>query len=121
MVAHTSPTVTKKGFFQSLSLRMAYRAAVELGAEAAQAWGGAGWAAFLAKRNDAARWATRQGLKANPSDTLRGLLLYNLGRIQQEEGNRKEAIHLYQKSLKLRPHKKVEKRLNDLLRASATP
>ena len=80
-----------------------------------------GWVAFQAGDLAAAELATRQGLEGAErakDDRLRGMALYNLGRIHEARGQRAEAMALYEASVKARPNKTVQARLEGLRTAS---
>jgi len=67
----------------------------------------------LSRHNDAIR-AARAALRAGATDRLRGAASYNLGRAHEALGQRREAISAYEASVRARPNKSVQRRLNGL-------
>ena len=74
----------------------------------------AGWAAFKANDFDAARKLTTQGIAAAKEPDKKAAALYNLGRIQEQAGQKSDAQDSYRQSLQLRPNKIVDARLRAL-------
>ncbi len=73
------------------------------------------WAAFEAGDLAGARKAAESSVRnAGSNPGLVGASLYNLGRIDEQEGNEDAAIADYQRSYRLRPHRVVAKRLRAL-------
>ncbi|WP_157595170.1 tetratricopeptide repeat protein [Plesiocystis pacifica] len=73
-----------------------------------------GWAAFRAGELALARRTTLAGLAHAPTDDQRGMLLYNLGRIDEAEGFPETAKARYRRSLQFRDNAIVRERLAGL-------
>jgi len=70
-----------------------------------------GWAALQAGDLERAEQATTRSIAAAENPKLKAASLYNLGRIEEERGNKEAATKAYADSLALRPNATVEKRL----------
>lgn len=92
----------------------AFEAALTIDANNASALGELGWAAYNAGDLDKAERFTRQAITAASQDKTRGAVLYNLGRILEDRGQKDEAAVAYQRSLQLRPNDTVSGRLTAL-------
>ncbi|MCA9658367.1 MAG: tetratricopeptide repeat protein [Myxococcales bacterium] len=79
------------------------------------ALGELGWAAFKAGDLKKAQAMTLRALKGASEERRRGMLLYNLGRIAEEKGDREAAIDAYQRSVAARPNETVQARLDALI------
>lgn len=89
----------------------AFEAALAIDANNASALGELGWAAYNAGDLDKAERFTRQAIASASQDKTRGAVLYNLGRILEDRGQKDEAAVSYQRSLQLRPNDTVSGRL----------
>lgn len=69
---------------------------------------------FKKGKLEQARAACFAGLQNGGPDGTRGAIAYNLGRIEEERGNKELARGWYERSLALRPNETVEKRLKGL-------
>ena len=78
-----------------------------------------GWAAFFAKDLTLAEAKTKEALKRTRDADLRGSVLYNLGRIAEEQGKKPDASAFYQRSLRERSNATVRERLAKLDPAAA--
>jgi tetratricopeptide (TPR) repeat protein len=78
-----------------------------------------GWSEFFAKNLDAAERDTRDAIARTTDPALLGSSHYNLGRIQEERGEKDQAIASYKESLRVRPNKIVRERLAKLDAAAA--
>lgn len=74
----------------------------------------AGWAAFKAGDKERARQSTTAAIAHAVEAKKKAAALYNLGRIQEDAGQKDEAIASYKQSLQLRPNATVEARLKTL-------
>lgn len=73
------------------------------------------WAAFKAGDLAGARKAAEESVKSSETNPgLTGATLYNLGRVDEQEGDKAAAIDDYQRSYRARPHRVVAKRLRAL-------
>jgi tetratricopeptide (TPR) repeat protein len=92
-----------------------YREALEIDASDVSVLAELGWAAFKSGDLELAHRTTVQALKfVRDDDKKRGMLLYNLGRIEEDRNNVSEAIAHYEASLAARPNHTVESRLEAL-------
>lgn len=83
--------------------------------EGGRGWGNRCYAHLGAGRLQQAQAACEAGLAAAEQDRVRGAILYNLGRIAEARGERREAIERYEDSLDVRPGNAiVEERLRRL-------
>jgi Tfp pilus assembly protein PilF len=73
-----------------------------------------GWTAYLAKDYKTAEEITRKAVAAQAVPNVRGATLYNLGLIQEQNGDKAGAIASYAASLKARPNAVVAARLKTL-------
>ena len=73
-----------------------------------------GWTAFLAKDYKTAEAMTRKALAAQGAPSVRGATLYNLGLIEEQNGDKPGAIASYTASIKARPNAVVAARLKTL-------
>ena len=80
-----------------------------------------GWAAFQAGDLPRAREANRDSVRAATEDKLKAASLYNLGRVAEAEEKLTDAVGFYARSLALRPHKGVAKRLADVWAQAGLP
>ena len=80
-----------------------------------------GWAAFQAGDLPRAREANRDSVKAATEDKLKAASLYNLGRVAEAEEKFAEAVGFYARSLGLRPHKGVARRLAHVAASAGLP
>lgn len=78
-----------------------------------------GWSAFFAKDLALAEAKTKEALRRTRDADLRGSVLYNLGRIAEEQGKKPDAVAFYQRSLRERPNTTVRERLAKLDPAAA--
>lgn len=69
-----------------------------------------GWAAFQAKDYERAKTANRQALTNTSDPKLRAQILYNTGRVAEEQKDKESARVAYGESLSLRDNAEVEKR-----------
>ncbi len=76
--------------------------------------------AFKAGELDRAKKATEEALGRTTSPKLKGMALYNLGRIAEEKKDFKTAVEHYRKSIELRPNETVEKRLAEIAKKDAS-
>lgn len=105
--------LTKKGDHAGGIVK--YREALEIDASDVSVLGELGWAAYLAGDLELAHRTTVQALKFVRDDGRRGMLLYNLGRIEEDREQLAAAIDHYRASLAARPgNKTVEARLSKL-------
>jgi len=75
----------------------------------------AGWILFGRSKLDDARALTEAALaSAGDNSALKGMCLYNLGRIEEAGGDKAKAAQRYRESLELRPNDTVRKRLEAL-------
>jgi len=78
-------------------------------------WGNRCFVHLKAKRYAPASAACRRGLEIATEGSIRGAILYNLGRIAEEQGHVEEARRQYRSSLRERPgNKTVQARLKGL-------
>ncbi len=99
----------------------AFEAALAIDANHPGTLGELGWAAYLSgDLTKAERW-TQRAIAMATEDRTRGAVLYNLGRIHEDRGDRNEAALAYQRSLALRPNATVTQRLATLESGGATP
>jgi tetratricopeptide (TPR) repeat protein len=99
-----------------------YRAALAIDASDVAVLGELGWAAYKAGDLDNAHRTTAQALKFAREDSRRGMLLYNLGRIEQDRENPVGAIDHYRASLVARPgNATVQARLDALIEREGAP
>lgn len=73
-----------------------------------------GWAAYQIGDYKLARAANARSVLAATKPEVKAASLYNLGRTAEAMGQWEEAARYYRRSLKLRPHAAVEKRLTGL-------
>ena len=73
-----------------------------------------GWTAYLAKDYKTAEAMTRKSLAAEGVPNVRGATLFNLGLIQEQNGDKASAIASYLQSIKARPNGVVRARLKKL-------
>ncbi|MFO7565384.1 MAG: tetratricopeptide repeat protein [Enhygromyxa sp.] len=93
-----------------------YREALEIDASEVTVLGELGWAAFLSGDLELAHRTTAQALKFQRDGKRRGMLLYNLGRIEEARENLPDAIEHYRASLAARPgNEAVQARLDKLV------
>lgn len=92
-----------------------FRVALEFKPDDARALSEISWAAFQAGEMDAARDAARAAIAGADDKKLEAAALYNLGRVEEHEGNTDAARRAYSESLALRPNKTVRKRLAALM------
>jgi tetratricopeptide (TPR) repeat protein len=97
-----------------------YEALLAIAPHYGPALGELGWVEFKAGKLDDANAHTLRAVSATEDPNKLGMLLYNLGRIAEERGQRDAAIGHYQASLALRPNDTVAKRLADLQAAAPT-
>ncbi len=96
----------------------AFEQAVEIEAKAG-ILGELGWALYLAGELEKAEKVLMQAI-ANPAkDNTKGALLYNLGRVHEDKGDKDKAVSFYEKSLAARPNKIVQARMDGLVSAGA--
>jgi len=99
-----------------------YRAVLAIDASDVAALGELGWAAYKAGDLEYAHHTTVQALKFAREQSRRGMLLYNLGRIEQDRENLAAAIDHYRASLVARPgNATVQARLDALLDQQGAP
>lgn len=73
------------------------------------------WARFRAGHMKRARKAANESIdNAEGDPVIKAASLYNLGRVQESEGQKQEAVRSYQRSYELRQHPVVAKRLKAL-------
>ncbi len=70
-----------------------------------------GWAALQGKDFERSRTASEKALLSTSEPKIRASILYNLGRVAEEEGKKELAAKRYAESLALRDNAEVEKRL----------
>lgn len=105
--------LTKKGDYPAGMAK--YREALEIDASDVTVLGELGWAAYKAGELEDAHRTTAQALKFAREDKQRGMLLYNLGRVEEDRNNTSVAIEHYQASLAARPgNETVKARLEKL-------
>jgi tetratricopeptide (TPR) repeat protein len=92
----------------------AFAAALEVLPMDGRALSEQGWAAFKIGDYKLARAANERSVLAATEPTVKAASLYNLGRTAEAMGKKEEAARYYLRSLKLRPHAGVEKRLVSL-------
>jgi len=80
-----------------------------------------GWAAFQAGDMATARKANRDSVNAATADKIKAASLYNLGRVAEAQEELGKAAGYYARSLALRPHKVVAKRLADVSARAGLP
>jgi hypothetical protein len=90
---------------------VAFEAALQAVPMNEQALTDLGWAAFQAGDLAKARAADQNAVRATTQPALRAAALYNLGRVEEAQGDRSAAARSYQQSLALRSHPAVEARL----------
>ena len=73
-----------------------------------------GYAALLDKDLDRSRKASERALKATSDPKARASILYNLGRVHEEKGDKPAAARAYAESLSLRDNAEVKKRIDAL-------
>ena len=73
-----------------------------------------GWSAFNAKDLGLAESSLKKAIARTSDPELRGSTLYNLGRVHEDEGDKKRAIGDYEDSLRARPNAVVLARLATL-------
>lgn len=78
------------------------------------ALGELGWAHFKAGELERARAVTDRALALQRLPKKRAMLLYNLGRVEEEEGSKEAALSAYKRSLSLRENKTVRGRMEAL-------
>jgi tetratricopeptide (TPR) repeat protein len=111
--------LTKKGDFATAIAK--YREALVIDASDVSVLGELGWAAYKAGDLEFAHRTTVGALKFSREDKQRGMLLYNLGRVEEDRNNSADAILHYRSSLAARPgNATVQARLDALVAASAT-
>ncbi|GEM_PF-3129413 len=110
--------LTKKGEYDKGITK--YREALTIDASDISVLGELGWAAYKAGDLKLAHQTTFGALKFAREDRQRGMLLYNLGRVEEDRGDKAAAIESYTASLAARPNKTVQARLAKLS-SSATP
>jgi tetratricopeptide (TPR) repeat protein len=88
-----------------------YREALEVDPDDPTLLAELGWAAFLSGDLQLARRTSHMALRYARSDRQRGMLLYNLGRIAEEDGMKELAAGHYRASLERRDNETVKKRL----------
>jgi tetratricopeptide (TPR) repeat protein len=91
-----------------------YQEALKIDASDVSVLGELGWAAFKSGDLELAHRSTVQALKFVRADNQRGMLLYNLGRIEEDRDKLDAAIGHYEASLAARPNATVEARLTAL-------
>jgi tetratricopeptide (TPR) repeat protein len=91
-----------------------FREALEANPSNAATLGELGWAAFKAGDLTLAETSTEQALRHADTDSQRGMLLYNLGRVAEARGSNGVAIEHYRRSLALRDNDTVRERLKSL-------
>ena len=89
----------------------AFEAALAARPDDARALSELSWVAFRANELDRAKQAAEASVAAAEEPKLKAASLYNLGRVAEAQGDWNEAAKAYKESLKLRPHKAVERRL----------
>ena len=111
--------LTKQRSFASAMAK--YREALAIDASDVSVLGELGWAAYQAGELELAHQTTVGALKFSREDKQRGMLLYNLGRVEEDRNNAAAAIRHYRDSLAARPgNATVQARLDALVAASAT-
>ena len=80
-----------------------------------------GWAHYLKGNRDMARAFTLQGMHVEREPKKQAAMLYNLGRIAEDEGKASDAIVYYMRSLAMRPNKVVQGRYDALQGGGAKP
>lgn len=73
-----------------------------------------GYAALLDKDLDRSRKASERALKATSDPKGRASILYNLGRVHEEKGDKPAAARAYAESLSLRDNAEVKRRIEAL-------
>lgn len=110
--------LTKKGSYDEAMAK--YREALEIDASDVSVLAELGWAAYKSGDLDLAHRSTLNALKFCRSDKQRGMLLYNLGRVEEDRGQIDLAIDSYTGSLDARPgNATVQGRLDALLAAKS--
>lgn len=107
--------LTKKGDHAGGIVK--YREALEIDASDVSVLGELGWAAYLSGDLELAHRTTTQALKFVRDEKRRGMLLYNLGRIEEDRENTSDAIDHYRASLVARPDNATVKSRLDALEA----
>ncbi|PIE18618.1 MAG: hypothetical protein CSA66_04490 [Proteobacteria bacterium] len=79
-----------------------------------------GWAAYLSGDLARARALTERALTLAKAPKRRAMLLYNLGRVAQDDGREGDAVSAYARSLSLRENATVRSRYEALLAAGST-
>ncbi len=103
-------TLTKNGDYAGGIAK--YREALEIDQSDVSVLGELGWAAFRSGDLELAHRTTVQALKfVRDDNNKRGMLLYNLGRIEEDRDNIGDALDHYRDSLAARPNETVEARL----------
>jgi tetratricopeptide (TPR) repeat protein len=97
-----------------------YERAVALAPGSARAFSELSWSAFQAGDHARAREAAELSVKLAVDPKLKAASLYNAGRAAEAQGEAEAAADLYRRSLELRPHKAVRKRLDALGSTPAT-
>lgn len=95
-----------------------FEAAIKI-EEKAGTLGELGWAHYNSGNLDDAEKVLTKAIAMALEDRTKGALLYNLGRVEEDKGEKDKAVSLYQKSISARPNKVVQARLDKLLAAGA--
>ncbi len=80
-----------------------------------------GWSAHQAGDARKARRASHEAWRRAPDADTKAKALYNLGRIDEADGKRDDAIKAYGDSLRLRPSSVVQRRLDELKKPPPAP
>lgn len=97
----------------------AYREALDIDPDNAQALSEVGWSAFFLKDYDLAEESTLKALERASQTYLKASCHYNLGRIYEERGLPDKAVDAYKKSLEFKSNPIVRARLSKLDKAAA--
>ena len=111
--------LTKAGKYEEAMAR--YREALTIDASDVAVLGELGWAAYKSGDLELAHRTTTAAMRFAKEDKQLGMLLYNLGRIDEDRGQLDAAAELYRVSLARRPNDVVQKRLDDLLAKQSQP
>ena len=89
----------------------AFRAALEARPGDPAALSELSWVAFTQKDLTGARKAAEQSIAGTRDPIIKASSLYNLGKVEEAEGNKDAAVAAYRESFQLRQHPAVKKRL----------